>query len=103
MKNITDFGTSIVSEEDMKIKVLLPFLEELGYKKDELRFENSIQVHIGTKTTYVYSDIEVLINGKVEMVIDAKNQANHWRKKMFCRWLVMQSWSLLHHRQCMVL
>lgn len=49
IENIPNFGEKIITEEDMKIKVLLPFLEELGYKKEELRFENSIQVHIGTK------------------------------------------------------
>ena len=81
IENITDFSTSIVSEEDMKIKVLLPFLEELGYKREELRFENSIPVHIGTKTTYVYSDIEVLINGKVEMVINAKKPSKSLAEK----------------------
>lgn len=81
IENITDFSTNIVSEEDMKIKVLLPFLEEIGYKRDELRFENSIPVHIGTKTTYVYSDIEVLINGKVEMIIDAKKPSKSLAEK----------------------
>lgn len=81
IENIPDFGEKIVTEEDMKIKVLLPFLEELGYKKEELRFENSIQVHIGTKTTYVYSDIEILINGKVEMVIDAKKPSKSLAEK----------------------
>lgn len=72
MENIADFNVSIYSEEDMKIKVLLPYLKSLGYSDQELRFENGIDVQIGTKKTKVYSDVEVLINGKVEMVIDAK-------------------------------
>ena len=72
MENIPDFNMSVHSEEDMKIKVLLPYLNFLGYSDQELRFENGIDVQIGTKKTKVYSDIEILINGKVEMVIDAK-------------------------------
>lgn len=72
MENIPDFNTKIHTEEDMKIKVLLPYLRSLGYVDEELRFENGIDVQIGTKKTKVYSDIEVIINGKVEMVIDAK-------------------------------
>lgn len=72
MENVADFNVSIHSEEDMKIKVLLPYLKSLGYSDQELRFENGIDVQIGTKKTKVYSDIEVLINEKVEMVIDAK-------------------------------
>ena len=70
MENIPDFNTKIHTEEDMKIKVLLPYLRSLGYVDEELRFENGIDVQIGTKKTKVYSDIEVIINGKVEMVID---------------------------------
>ena len=31
MENIADFNVSIYSEEDMKIKVLLPYLKSLGY------------------------------------------------------------------------
>lgn len=72
IENIPDFNTTIHTEEDMKIKVLLPYLKSLGYVDEELRFENGIDVQIGTKKTKVYSDIEVIINGKVEMVIDAK-------------------------------
>lgn len=72
MENIPDFNISVNSEEDMKIKVLLPYLRSLGYSDQELRFENGIDVQIGTKRTRVFSDIEIIINGKVEMVIDAK-------------------------------
>lgn len=72
IENVPDFNTSVHSEEDMKIRILLPYLRSLGYSEQELRFENGIDVQIGTKKTKVYSDIEVLINGKVEMVIDAK-------------------------------
>lgn len=76
-----DFNTGIKTEEDMKIKVLLPFLKELGYSEEELRFEHKIPVHIGTKPMMVYSDIEVLIDGKVEMVIDAKKPSKSLAEK----------------------
>ena len=81
MEHITNFAETVKTEEDMKIKVLLPFLQELGYSKDELRFENGIDVHIGTKKTKVFSDIEILINGKVEVVIDAKNPTKSLAEK----------------------
>ena len=59
-------------EEDVKIKVIIPFLKELGYTESELRFEHSIDVAIGTKKTKVFSDIEIIIDGRVEIVIDTK-------------------------------
>ena len=37
MENIPDFNTKIHTEEDMKIKVLLPYLRSLGYVDEELR------------------------------------------------------------------
>ena len=71
-ENIPDFNLLAASEEDMKVKVLLPYLRTLGYSDQELGFEKGIDVQIGTKKTRVYSDIVVKIDGKVEMVIDAK-------------------------------
>lgn len=44
MENIPDFNTKIHTEEDMKIKVLLPYLRSLGYVDEELRSENGIDV-----------------------------------------------------------
>lgn len=78
--NIT-YSNCLKTEEDMKVKILIPFLEYLGYSKDELRFENKIEVNVGTKKLFVYSDIEVLIDGKVEMVIDAKNPSKSLSEK----------------------
>ena len=80
-ENIADFNTNIHSEEDMKVKVLLPYLISLGYTAEDLRFENGITVQIGTKKTTVYSDIEIIINSKVEMVIDAKNPSKALSEK----------------------
>lgn len=72
IENVPNFNTTVHTEEDMKIKVLVPYLKYLGYLEEELRFENGIDVQIGTKKTKVYSDIEIIINNKVEMVLDAK-------------------------------
>jgi len=74
--NISDFNTSLKTEEDVKIKVIVPYLSILGYSYNNLRFENSIKVQIGVKSTTVRSDIEVVIDGKVQMVIDIKNPHN---------------------------
>ncbi|UFJ39942.1 type I restriction enzyme HsdR N-terminal domain-containing protein [Brevibacillus humidisoli] len=72
LENIVDFNSNVKSEEDLKIKVIIPYLKQLGYEEAEFRYENPIQVVIGSKKTTVFSDIEVLINGKVELVIDVK-------------------------------
>ena len=61
------------SEEDVKVKVLIPYLESLGYSTEDMRFENSIAVTVGSKTTWVASDIEILVDGEPQIVIDAKS------------------------------
>ncbi|RGG67398.1 N-6 DNA methylase [Eubacterium sp. AF17-7] len=81
INNIADFSNFIKSEEDMKVKVLIPYLESLGYSKEEFRYEHPIEVHIGTKKTTVFSDIEIIINDKVEMVIDAKRPSKALAEK----------------------
>lgn len=72
LKNITNFNTSIKTEEDLKLKALLKYLESIGYTTDDMRFEHSIEVVIGSKKTNVRSDIEIVIDNKVQMVIDTK-------------------------------
>lgn len=74
-------GKILHSEEDAKVKVLLPYLDSLGYTQDDMRFENSIEVTVGTKTITVQSDIEILIDGQVQIVIDAKNPRKTLRSK----------------------
>ncbi len=73
LENITDFNSKIKSEEDLKVKVLLKYLNQLGYSSEDMRFENAIDVNIGTKKTTVFSDIEIIINGRIELVIDTKS------------------------------
>ena len=81
IKNVENFSDVVKSEEDMKVKVLIPYLESLGYSKEEFQYEHPIEVHIGTKKTTVFSDIEIIINGKVEMVIDAKRPSKSLAEK----------------------
>ena len=81
VNNISDFNNNIKTEEDLKIKVLLPYLRSLGYTDSEFRFEHSIDVTIGTKKTTVFSDLEIIIDGKVEIVIDTKSPSKSISEK----------------------
>lgn len=70
--NISNFASKIKTEEDVKMHIVCPFLETLGYELDKMRFENSMSVQTGTRKVTVQSDIEVFENGNVELVIDTK-------------------------------
>jgi type I restriction enzyme M protein len=72
IKHVENFNHVVKTEEDLKVKVILPFLITLGYSESFFRFENNIPVQVGTKSTVVKSDIEVLLDGRVQMVIDTK-------------------------------
>lgn len=65
-------GKTLHSEEDIKPKVILPYLYELGYTVEDMRFENPIRVQVGSKKVTVYSDIEILIDGEPQIIIDTK-------------------------------
>lgn len=71
-ENITNTSLKIKTEEDVKMHIVCPFLEKLGYKKADMRFENSMSVQTGTRKVTVESDIEIFENGNVEIVIDTK-------------------------------
>lgn len=73
LENIADFNNTVKTEEDLKIKVLIPYLQSLGYDSSEFRFEHGIDVTIGTKKVTVFSDLEIVIDGKVEIIIDTKS------------------------------
>ena len=47
------------SEEDVKIKFLLPYLESRGYKRDCINFNKAIEVHEGRKQKTIYADAVV--------------------------------------------
>lgn len=69
------------SEEDVKVKVVIPYLESLGYTTNDMRFENSIQVTVGSKSSVVASDIEILVDDQTQIVIDTKNPRKTLRDK----------------------
>lgn len=71
-ENIINSSLKIKTEEDVKMHIICPFLEKLGYKKSNMRFENSMDVQTGTRKVTVESDIEIFENGNVEIIIDTK-------------------------------
>lgn len=48
--------TDYSSEEDVKIKFLLPFLRERGYKDKDIKFNVAIDVHEGRKKRTIFAD-----------------------------------------------
>src|SRR3990172_2269080 len=76
------------TEEDIKTKVLIPWLKSLGFSEDELKFEDSFSLHIGKYTARVdtneqirtaqpRSDILVKRNGKNLFIIEVKTDAKN--------------------------
>jgi type I restriction enzyme M protein len=47
------------SEENVKIKFLLPFLKERGYKEECMDFDVAIEVHEGRKRKTIFADVVV--------------------------------------------
>lgn len=76
MENVDNFNANVKTEEDAKIKVVLPYLKTLGYDQAEMNFETPVEVIIGSKKTTVFSDIEILLDGKVELIIDIKKPSH---------------------------
>lgn len=62
----------IKSEEDVKMHIIRPYLENLGYSLKDIHFENDINVQVGTKKITVYPDIEIEEGTRVEIIIDTK-------------------------------
>ena len=72
IENVDNFSNKVKTEEDVKMHIVRPFLESLGYKLDNMRFEHSMPVQTGTKQINVKSDIEIFENSNVELIIDTK-------------------------------
>lgn len=70
--NIKDFNVSVRTEEDLKIKVLLPYLRTLGYADTDFCYESKIPVTLGTKKTTLFPDLAISIDGHFELIIDTK-------------------------------
>lgn len=72
-ENIADFNSKIKTEEDVKIKIVLPFLKQLGYEESDMAYETPISVQIGTKKLPdIRPDIAIKVNGNVQLIIDSK-------------------------------
>lgn len=80
-ENASVNSLKIKTEEDVKMHIICPFLESLGYKRTEMRFENSMDVQTGTRKVKVKSDIEIFENGNVELIIDTKGPSISLKEK----------------------
>jgi len=64
------------NEEEIKIHLVLPWLERLGYKKEYMEFEKTIKVNEGRKTKSIFADIVVYTDKKLQtplIVVDTKS------------------------------
>jgi type I restriction enzyme M protein len=49
--------TRVVSEEDTKLRIIVPYLKEHGYVPDTFKYEETIRVQVGTRHVTVFCDI----------------------------------------------
>jgi len=64
------------NEEEIKIHLVLPWLERLGYKKEFMEFEKTIKINEGRKTKSIFADIVIYADKKLQtplIVIDTKS------------------------------
>lgn len=64
------------NEEEVKIHLVLPWLESLGYKKEFMEFEKTIKINEGRKTKSIFADIVVYTDKKLQtplIVVDTKS------------------------------
>jgi type I restriction enzyme M protein len=64
-----------MSEENIKIVTVIPWLEGLGYKKEVMEFEQTITVQEGKKEKSIYADIVIYADKKKEtplIVVETK-------------------------------
>ena len=63
------------NEEEVKIKIVIPWLESLGYKIDCMEFEKTIPIQEGTKKKNIFADIVIYTNKRKDtpiIVVDTK-------------------------------
>jgi len=64
------------NEEEVKVQLVIPWLESLGYKKEFMEFEKTIKINEGRKTKSIFADIVVYTDKKLEtplIVVDTKS------------------------------
>lgn len=59
---------SLHSEEDVKMKVVIPFLKKLGYKENQISLNVPIKAWLGRQSKIVYADL-VVKDGKNAIII----------------------------------
>lgn len=70
-KEYTQVSTS--TEEDVVQKIVVPYLENLGFRKSDMDFEFPIKAQIGSgKAKTVFADIVVKSSGRAIMIIEVK-------------------------------
>ncbi len=67
-----DITGSAGSEEDIKVKIIVPYLKSLGYAGKDLSFERGIPVSIGRTRTTIFPDIVANVGGCPEIIVDTK-------------------------------
>lgn len=60
------------SEEDVKAKIVIPRLKELGYTDSQLFFEVPIKAYLGRQSKVVYADIVVTEQEQAIIIIEVK-------------------------------
>lgn len=71
-----EYKINCKSEEDVKVKVVLPYLQKLGYNLEQMEFEKTIEVNQGAKKKKIYADIIVYTSKKKDtpiIVVDTKS------------------------------
>lgn len=82
MRESTTFDT-LYSEEDAKVKVIVPLLQKLGYEETDtkkhvlIRYAHPITVHQGRERKTIFADIVVFVNDMPLIVIDTKNPRDY--------------------------
>jgi len=70
------------SETDTAHKIIVPYLENLGFKKSEMEFEYPIKAQIGSKKAKtVFADIVIKQKGKAVMVVEIKKTDHRLEKR----------------------
>lgn len=54
------------NEEEVKIHLVLPWLESLGYRRECMEFEKTIKVNEGRKTKSIFADIVIYTDKKIK-------------------------------------
>lgn len=60
------------TEEDVLTKIVIPFLEKLGYNKKEMSYQEYVDAVVGTKKVKGKADIVIRINSQPVIALDGK-------------------------------